>query len=199
MCTAPWHMHRCACDWHKSERYLGLKMQYLWNITMPGNANWSCLWLEFVLGIQYPISKGKYTVIMGTIRWIRILHKTKLDCLTKTKCTVFYKQAVIQWYLWNINMPGNADWSCLELEFVWGIQYRHIDKYTVIFLLGIVNFDELTSYGTYSFIPVTLTVFHIRPRYGLQHGITSYELNVAENLLFCQYLFCIYYIVTIGI
>ena len=28
MCTAPWRMPRCACDWHKSEHYLGLKMEF---------------------------------------------------------------------------------------------------------------------------------------------------------------------------
>ena len=26
-------------NWHKSERYLGLKMQYLWNINIHGNAD----------------------------------------------------------------------------------------------------------------------------------------------------------------
>ena len=52
---AQWHMHRCACscNWHKLEYYLGLKMQYLWNIDIPGNADWSSLGLEFVWGIQY--------------------------------------------------------------------------------------------------------------------------------------------------
>ena len=45
MCKAQWHLHRCTCDWHKSECYLiGLKMQYLWNINIPGNADWSCLY-----------------------------------------------------------------------------------------------------------------------------------------------------------
>ena len=52
MCTAQRHMHSYACDWHKSERYLGLKMQYLWNIDIPRYADLSCLELEFVWGTQ---------------------------------------------------------------------------------------------------------------------------------------------------
>ena len=75
MCTAQWHMDCCACDWHKSEDYFGLKMQYLWNTNIPGagNSDWSCLGLSLC-----EVSNIANIVIMAKLRWVRVLHKCRV-------------------------------------------------------------------------------------------------------------------------
>ena len=58
--------------------------------------------------------------------------------------------------LWNVNIPGNAVWSCLGLEFVWGIQYRQ--KYSYNGTIEVVrSIHNCLEYYTTSTRPRTTT------------------------------------------